>query len=815
MAFEEPSAKGAAKLEKAETRSSSGDFNIKGFLNYLWRKKFWILLSLILFTGYSYYQYKQKPHIYKSEAQVMFLFGNETSSAGISMPSLGDLAGKLNVNMNNELEMIKSPALMEDVVAKLGLEVSYSTPRMGYMENMYGYSPVDVFFYEVPSDSSASFIIKRMDDRHVLAYDFVLNGKPMGGPGLRIEVNTVVETPVGQIALIPTDHFANFPSEVIVSKRTAYGVASSLSGKVTTGLKSEGNTVVTLGFEDTNQQLATDILSTLIVSYNELWTEENQRSANQTSKFIRERLVSLESELSGIDKSIAGKQKAAGGTSLTDSYTPKGEERIDQAYDLTTNLAIAENARSRVVSALNSGMPVIVSTGNSGLDALTKEYNEALEKGKELSKGAGENSPYLKENNDRIEQLRQGITSGLNSMIADYRLQASRVQSLGSTYKSRGSVIPDVQAEMLPVERQQKVKENLYLYLLQKREENELNKMIASNNTRIIQPAHAIGVVGPYIMQSMSSGIIVGLCLPLVVLFLLFKFDTRVKSRGDLKGLTAPFLGEMPISEYGRKKSRISIFNTIRKKNRKEDDANIDIVVKERSRSYINEAFRIVRTNLDFMGSGTDGSQVILVTSYEPGSGKTFISLNLGVSLALKNKKVLIIDVDLRCASLSKFEGNMAQGLSACLTGKVSDPLALVVKDKKRGLVDILTVGAIPPNPVELLLSERFAKLISDMKMTYDYILLDCPPYDLVADTAIIAGVADTSIFVIRAGLFQKMAVPDVEDLYKSGKLPRMTVLLNGVDPQKTYYNHRYGYKTDHGYYIKEEDEDRNGDSVK
>lgn len=809
MALEEPSVKSNIKFEKTESKSSSGDFNVKAFLLFVWKNVIWILLSLIICVGYCYHSYKQKPHIYKSEAQVMFLFGNESSSAGGKISSIVDFAGNGNVNMNNELEMIKSPALMEDVVAKLGLDVQYTTPRMGYSENLYGYSPIDVYFYEVGADSSASFILKKGDDSHVLAYDFVSNGKQMNGPALRIPLNSVVETPIGQIAMIPTNNYSHFPSEVVVSKRPIDVVASGLSSKVTTTFKSEGNTVVTLGFVDTNQQLATDIIAALIVSYNELWSEENQRSANQTSNFIRERLVSLEAELSGIDRNIASKKKAVGNTSFADSYTPKGEDRSDAAYDLNTNLALAENARGRIMSSLNSGQPITAVSGNAAVDNMVNQYNELLMQTKKITDGAGENNTILKEYNAQLDQMRSGITSGLNSMIADYRLQSSRVQSLGNVYKGRGSMIPDVQADMLPVERQQKVKETLYLYLLQKREENELNKMIASNNTRVIQPAHAVGVVGPFLFQSISTGIVVGLALPLGILFLIFFLDKRVKSRSDLKGITAPFLGEMPLSERGKKR-KWSILQLFRKKSRKKDDANLDIVVKERSRSYINEAFRIVRTNLDFMTSNINGSQVILVTSYDPGSGKTFITLNLAVSLALKNKRVLVIDADLRRASLSKYEGNSAQGLSSCLTGKVADPLSLIVKDKKRGIVDILNVGAIPPNPVELLLSENFTKLIEEFRNHYDYILLDCPPYDLVADTSIIAGVADTSIFVIRAGVFMKSALGDVETLYKSRKLPHMTILLNGVDPKKTYYNHRYGYKTDHGYYIKDEDDDTN-----
>ena len=808
MALEEPTIASDSKLEKTESKSSSSDFNIKGFLRYLWRKKFWILLSLVICMTYSYYQYKQQPHTYRSEAQVMFLFGNDASSAGGRINGLTDFANPMNVNMNNELEIIKSPALMEKVVANLGLEVSYTTPRLGYSENLYGYAPVSVFFYEVNPDSSASFVMKKENDTHVIAYDFVKNGARQEGPALRIPINTVVETPVGQIAMIPTDNFAHFPEEVIVAKNPIQSVASGLAARVETSFKSEGNTVVTIGFVDTNQQLATDIVANLIVSYNELWAEENQRSANQTTDFIRERLASLEVELSGIDKNIASKKKVVGGTGLGDTYTPKGEARYDAAYDLNTNLAIAENNRARILAALNSGSPVVATSGNSAIDGLIDDYNKALGEYNRVADGAGENNPIVRDYISQLDQMRNGITSGLNSMIADLKLQSSRVSSLGSTYKQQGSIIPDVEADMLPVERQQKVKESLYLYLLQKREENELNKKIASTNTRVIQPAHPVGVVGPFIVKEMSTSVIVGLVFPILILFLIFKFDTRVKSRADLKGITAPFLGEMPLSERG-KKQRKSLITKYLRKGRKEDDANLDIVVKERSRSYINEAFRMVRTNLDFMTSNIDGSQVILVTSYEPASGKTFITLNLAVSLALKNKKVLVIDADLRRASLSKYEGNTAQGLSSILTGKIADPMSLIVKDRKRGIVDVLNVGAIPPNPVELLLNDNFKKVIEKFRKHYDYILLDCPPYDLVADTSIIAGVADTSIFVIRAGLFMRSAIPDVEELYISGKLPHMTILLNGIDPKRTYYNHRYGYKTDHGYYIKEEDEEK------
>lgn len=181
--------------------------------------------------------------------------------------------------------------------------------------------------------------------------------------------------------------------------------------------------------------------------------------------------------------------------------------------------------------------------------------------------------------------------------------------------------------------------------------------------------------------------------------------------------------------------------------------------------------------------------------------------MNLAKSLALKGKKVLVVDVDLRRASLSKYAGNATQGVSTYLTGKAASVSSLIVHNDSKFGVDVLPVGAIPPNPVELLLNKNFDKMMDELRKEYDYIVLDCPPYDLVADTAILARVANLTIFVMRAGLFAKSMLPELEETYKEKKLPHMAIVLNGIDPSKSYYNNRYGYKGHNGYYINDKDD--------
>jgi len=227
-------------------------------------------------------------------------------------------------------------------------------------------------------------------------------------------------------------------------------------------------------------------------------------------------------------------------------------------------------------------------------------------------------------------------------------------------------------------------------------------------------------------------------------------------------------------------------------------------VVKEGRRDVINEAFRVLRTNVEFMRTPTDGANVIAVTSFNPGSGKSFITMNLALAVALKGKRVLVIDGDMRHGSTSSYVGSPETGLSAYLSGASSDLKALINRTPECDNLDILPVGAIPPNPTELLESPRFAALIDNLKGMYDYIIIDCPPIEVVADAQIIAKYADRTFFVIRAGLLDRSMLPELDRLYEEMRYPSMAFILNGTrnDQGRYGYSHsyRYGYGYGYGY---------------
>ena len=279
-----------------------------------------------------------------------------------------------------------------------------------------------------------------------------------------------------------------------------------------------------------------------------------------------------------------------------------------------------------------------------------------------------------------------------------------------------------------------------------------------------------------------------GLLIPVVIIFMRENMNTRVRGRKDLESVTVPFIGEIPL--FTRKKK--GIFG-------KKPQEVKTVVVKEGSRDIINEAFRVLRTNLEFMTGKDKTSNVIIVTSFNPGSGKSFLTMNIAVSFAIKGKKVLVIDGDLRHGSASSYIDSPAKGLSDYLGGRIDNLNEIIVSDPKQKSMDILPVGTIPPNPTELLFDERLKQVIDTVRGQYDYVLIDCPPIELVADTQIIEKLADRTIFVVRAGLLERSMLAELEKIYGEKKYKNMSLILNGTEGSGGLYGYRYGYR--YGYH--------------
>ena len=396
--------------------------------------------------------------------------------------------------------------------------------------------------------------------------------------------------------------------------------------------------------------------------------------------------------------------------------------------------------------------------------------------------------------------MRKSISASLDNFVVTLKTQLGTLQANEAATTSQIASNPNQAKYLQTVGRQQKVKEALYLFLLQKREENELSKAFTAYNTRVITPPTGdLNPVAPVRRKIMLIAFVLGLLIPVVVIYIREKANTTVRGRKDLKKLIVPFLGEIPY--YVSRKNRPTLKQRIRFWKKPKEVCQI--VVKAGKRNIVNEAFRVLRTNFEFTIGTHPEQNVIVFTSLNPGSGKSHLAANMAMSLAIKKKKVLLIDGDLRHGSTSMLVGSPGEGLSDYLNGRIADIHDILHKGEESGLVkyfDVIPIGTIPPNPTELLFTPLLEQMIRQMRQEYDYVFIDCPPIEVVADTPIYEQFADRTIFVVRAGLMERSMLPEIDALYKEKKFKNMTLILNGTKARGGRYGSHYGYGYGYGY---------------
>ena len=403
---------------------------------------------------------------------------------------------------------------------------------------------------------------------------------------------------------------------------------------------------------------------------------------------------------------------------------------------------------------------------------------------------SSENNPVVQELNNSLRAMKQNIIRAVDNMIVTLNVKRNDAQSRELQAQDRVTSIPTKERQMLSIERQQKIKETLYLYLLNKREENALSQAMADNNARVIDGAEgSTQPISPNRNRILLLGLIVGLAIPGVSCLTVLFMDTRVRSRKEVeKALSVPFLGEIPLDREAGKR-------------RKRGDADTD---KTDEDGIVAEAFRVLRTNMAFMSRKDRPSQVITFTSFNEGAGKTFIASNLAMSFVYAKKRVVLVDLDIRKGTLSRHFGICRTGV----TNYLADPSVTVDEIiQHREHFDVISFGATAPNPAELLMDSRLDELFDALRSRYDLIIADNVPVGIIADASIANRIADLTIFVIRAGRLDRRQLPDIEAMYEGRKLKNMALVLNGVDPTRTGYGYgRYGYGYGYGKKSKKND---------
>lgn len=765
-----------------------------------WR---WFVLSLVICLGIAFIYLLKTPPVYTRTASLLIKEESKGQSlsgdVGASFSDLGLFQS--NTNVNNELVSLQSPAVMYDVVKRLHLEVDYSTEGRFYPQVRYGQNlPLTVSFAGLADNETAALTVEPVQSKGIKLTSFVHNGEKVDGEVVGT-LNDSLVTPIGKIVIRPAAAFVDWQKSsepLTVSRSGLNSAVSRYAGGLSVALNDEKATIIDLSFRDVCIQRAEDILNTLIAVYNENWIKDKNQIAVSTSMFINDRLGVIEGELGHVDENIStfkSENLLPDVQAASQLYMTERSQAQSQILTLNTQLSMARYIRNYLTAASSRNQLLPANSGleSANIENQISEYNTLQLQRNNLVANSSEQNPLVVDMDESLRSMRRSIVSSVDNLITTLNTQIRSLEKSDQRATERIAANPSQAKYLLSVERQQKVKESLYLFLLQKREENELSQAFTAYNTRVITPPTGSMIpTAPVKKNILLVGFALGLLIPIVIVFLQETLNTRVRGKKDLENLSIPFVGEIPL--YGKVR-RSGLFHK-----KVTPLTETRVVVKEGSRDVVNEAFRVLRTNLEFVSGENGKGQVILMTSFNPGSGKTFLTVNIAATLAIKGKRVLVIDGDLRRGSTSVYVGSPHHGLSNYLAGKVEHIEDVIVPASETVRFDVLPIGTIPPNPTELLSSERLQALLADFRTRYDYILIDCPPIELVADTHIIEKYADRTIFVVRAGLLERSMLPELETLYTEHKFKNMAVLLNGTEGNGSYrYGYRYGYHYGYG----------------
>lgn len=780
-------------------------FSLKDFVATCLAQWKWFVISIIFFVGVGILDVITQEPVFNRKMQLLIQDNNGGGGAidmGSAFQSLG--LGGGNTNVYNELVSFKSPAVMYEVVKRLGLNVNMAIEKFPHQKTLYGAS-APLVLEHADSEKVKAFEFKmtlQPDDSYTLeefkVFDPAVNKKTKRDGVVKGRLGfDAVTTPAGPLYLRPNVEYTvrrDEPVSIKVWVNGIDGTVESYVSKLKADLADADSEVIELSIDDVNVKRASDVLDMVVQVYNEFWVRDKNKMAVATSEFINERLNTIVKELSEVDDDIAGYESEHQIPDIEQNarmFYEEGGRVKNEILSVTNSLAMAQYIRDFISnpSNANSVVPVNTGMGSAALEKLIADYNTLLLTRNNLASSAGEGNPILADYNAQIKGMRESLLKSVNAQVGTLQANLRNLQSAQSANKGQLAATPEQAKFLGAIKRDQAVKESLYLFLLERREENNLTKAFNAYNTRIITPPYGTAQpVAPRKKVIIVVCFMLGLLLPAVALYFVVICDTKVRSRRDMDNLPIPFTGEIP--QVGRK-NRLKRLVQTKKKRQQEIDKPKPIVM-EGKRDVPNEAFRVVRSNIDLMMGSYDKSPVLMVTSFNPGSGKSFVAYNLGASFALKRKRVLLIDGDLRHGSLSTYVGSPHRGLAAYLAGNVDDPTKIIYPVEGANNLSIMPIGKRPPNPAELLEGNRFGELIDKVRDDYDIIMVDCPPVNVVVDTQLLNKYADATIFVVRAGLLEKSAIKDLTELYNEKKLKRMSILLNGTEAAHSSY-YTYG----------------------
>lgn len=597
----------------------------------------WFVLSLAVTIGAATAYLLRTPAVYTRTASVLIKEDSKGKSVSSDLESFSEFGlFQSGTNVNNELITFRSPSLMTEVVKRLRLDMNYFVRGKFHRQVAYGLTlPVDVTINDLPENESAGFTLEIQPDGTLYLSDFIRNGTDLEEKDVKGSLLDSITTPLGKIIIHTTPNYVKGEAYTLyVGKSSLYNAVNSCSSNLSVSLNSEKASVIDLSFKDNSTQRAEDVLSMLISVYNENWVKDKNQIAVSTSMFINERLGVIERELGNVDEDISSYKSEhllPDVQAASSMYMAQSSAANAQILSLNNQLYMTRYIRNYLANDANRTQLLPANSGieSANIESQIAEYNKQLLQRNSLVANSSTENPLVVDMDQALASMRGAIIRSIDNQIVTLNSQIKSLRQTEQQTTSRIAANPTQAKYLLSVERQQKVKEALYLFLLQKREENELSQAFTAYNTRIVTPPHGSMLpTSPVHKNIFMVAFALGLLIPIVIIFMRENMNTRVRGRKDLENLTIPFIGEIPL--FTRKKKGIL--------GKKPQEVKA-VIVKEGNRDIINEAFRVLRTNLEFMTGKDKTSNVIIMTSFNPGSGKSFLTMNIAVSLAIKGKK--------------------------------------------------------------------------------------------------------------------------------------------------------------------------------
>ncbi len=763
--------------------------------------KYWYLFAIMLaFTlglAYLYLQYAQP----KFEAEAMLLIKDEEKSSQLDEEAIfAELGlGKRKRNLENEVYLLKSTPLMQSVVERLQLQYQYFSINGIKKRDLYLHSPIEVVDWEPnnPDDYFSGELTFESSGRYYLECnkkDFAKRG--FDQYEFRGEFGKELKLPMGKLTLSRTA-FKTDTDKIGLIVTSPKARAQGLLEELSISIMGEKSSTLSLLIKDTSPSRAELVLMELIGEYNQHSIEDKNQVYRNSVDLINERIGLINAELSAAEQNVENYKQRFNVLELSAEGNMLVKELSDYNRVISgteIQLEILNSIEDFLIKNRESFefVPTNLNINNLTLANQLTQFNELLRTREIARRDKGPVHPDVILTERQIQNVRQTIIDNIRAMKNDLQISLSANKDLKGSLQSRMRSLPTQERELIEIERRKSVKENLYLYLLQKREESAISMAVTVPSGKLVEPAEAGDPVSPKGAQIWLIALFFGMALPAGFVYLLDFINDKVAMDDDIQLATnVPVVGMLASSRK-----------------------NGSLVIKEKSRSIEAEMFRLLRANLAYISPGKEVKS-ILVTSSISGEGKSYIALNLGVTQALTGKKVLLLELDLRKpkqeemvnGKSKKSRETTKKGIVDYLVNRSVSKNQIINQSEMHPNLDIITCGSKPPNPSELLLSDRLRELMQELHDEYDFIIVDAPPVGLVADALQMKDLAEATMYVVRTGYTRKAHLQIIKDIAQKNKLPRPFIVLNSVplnEPGGYGSGYGYAYVSSNGYYEKD-----------